>query len=193
MAPPVDPNDVLMTGENSFLRLSLDGGATVAHRLSHWRVLWCPAGSGHALFIKSELTGGDVRIFADDIAVARWLQDTIESVLFPEFADRSVPVTAAEFSRSGDPRSTTEELIDSDSERIRMTWYDCLPPFVLTMPPGSAGRPIGVFSTFFPARSAQLEVNGRFADGAPWLEERGDRQSTSCVLAWSETWVTPRP
>lgn len=192
MAPPVDPNDVLMTGENSFLRLSRDGGDTMAHRLSHWRVLWCPAGSGHALFMKSELTGGDVRIFSDDISVARWLQDTIESVLTPEFADRAIPVTAAEFSRSGDPRSTTEELIDTDVERIRMTWYDCLEPFVLTMPPGSGGRPIGVFSTFFPARHAQLEVNGDFADGEPWLEMRGDRQSSSCVLAWSETWVTPR-
>ncbi|MPY91657.1 MAG: hypothetical protein GEV08_00930 [Acidimicrobiia bacterium] len=162
------------------------------HRLSHWRVLWCPAGAGHALFMKSELTGGDVRIFADNVSVARWLQGTIEVLLTPEFGDRSVPVTAAAFSRSGDPRSTTEELVSSDTERIRMTWYDCIDPFVLTMPPGTNDRPIGVFSTFFPARSAQLEVNGRFADGRPWPEQRGDRESSSCVLAWSETWVTPR-
>jgi len=40
-------------------------------------------------------------------------------------------------------------------------------------------RPIGVFSTFFPAKSAQIEANGRFAPDAPWLEMRGDRQSTS--------------
>ena len=44
MTPPVDPNQVLMTGENSFIRLSPDGGKTITDRLSHWRVLWCPAG-----------------------------------------------------------------------------------------------------------------------------------------------------
>ena len=60
--PPVDPNTVLMTGENSFIRLSRDGGKTMSDRLSHWRVLWCPAGTGHALFIQSELTDGKVRI-----------------------------------------------------------------------------------------------------------------------------------
>ena len=48
-------------------------------RLSHWRVLWCPAGAGHALFIKSTLTADRVRIYSDNAAVARWLQRTIET------------------------------------------------------------------------------------------------------------------
>jgi polyhydroxyalkanoate synthase len=62
----------------------------------------------------------------------------------------------------------------------------------VTMAPGMGNRPIGVFSTFFPAKSAQLELSGRFAPGTPWPEMRGDRQSTSACLAWSETWVKPR-
>lgn len=192
MVSPVDSNDVMMTGENSFIRLSSDGGKTMTSRLSHWRVLWCPAGAGHALFITSDLTGGETRIYSDDIAVARWLQENIETVLFPEFADTSVPVIAANFDRMGDPRSTTTELIDSDDDVIRMTWYDCIDPFVMHAPPGFDGRPIGVFTTFFPARSAQLSLNGRFASGSPWSETRGDRPSSSCVLAWSETWVKPK-
>jgi len=55
MAEPqmVDPHDVVMTGENSFIRLSNDGGKTLLDRVSHWRVLWSPAGQGHALFIES--------------------------------------------------------------------------------------------------------------------------------------------
>ena len=55
MANPVDPNEVLMTGENSFVRLSHDGGKTLADRASHWRVLWCASGSGHVLFLQSPL------------------------------------------------------------------------------------------------------------------------------------------
>ena len=192
MAEPVDPNDVLMTGENSFIRLSADGGKTHTSRVSHWRVLWCPAGAGHALFIQSPLTENLVRIYGDNVAVARWLQRTIESLLYPAFADTKIPVLDAQFSRSGDPRSTTSETVISVTDHIALTWYDCLEPFVLTMAPGMGNRPIGVFSTFFPARSAQIEMNGEFAPDEPWMEMRGERQSTSACLAWSETWVKPR-
>lgn len=192
MAQPVDPNEVLMTGENSFIRLSLDGGQTLSSRVSHWRVLWCPAGAGHALFVKSPLIDDSVQIYSDNIAVARWLQSTIETLLFPEFANLKLPVMHAEFERRGDPRSAVVETITTDVDRIALTWYDCIEPFVLTMAPGMGNRPLGVFSTFFPARSAQLEIAGRFAPGAPWAEMRGERQSTTACLAWSETWVKPR-
>jgi hypothetical protein len=192
MTNPVDPNEVLMTGENSFIRLSPDGGATQTDRFSHWRVLWCPAGAGHTLFMQSTLVGGETRVYSDNAAVARWLQRTIEALLFPAFADAKLPVIGAEFSRAGDPRSTATETIVSAGDRIRMTWYDCIEPFVLNAPPGFNNRPIGVFSTFFPARAAQVEMNGRFATASPWPEMRGDRQGSSACLAWSETWVKPR-
>ena len=93
MTSTIDSGQVLMTGENSFIRLSTDGGKTVTERTSHWRVLWCPAGSGHALFMTGGLTDGEVRIYSDNAGVARWLQETIESVLFADFGDTSVPVT----------------------------------------------------------------------------------------------------
>jgi hypothetical protein len=192
MAQPVDPNNVLMTGENSFIRLSADGGKTHTSRVSHWRVLWCPAGAGHAMFVQSPLTENLVRIYSDNVAVARWLQRTIETLLYPAFADVALPVLEAQFSRAGDPRSTTTETVISVTDHVVLTWYDCIEPFVLTMAPGMGNRPIGVFSTFFPAKSAQVEMNGQFAPDVPWMEMRGDRQSTSACLAWSETWVKPR-
>ena len=192
MTTPVDPNDPVMTGENSFIRLSPDGGKTQSDRFSHWRVLWCPAGAGHVLFMQSTLADNRVRVYSDNIAVARWLQRTIETLLFPAFADAALPVIAAEFSRTGDPRAMASETVVAASDRICLTWYDCLEPFVLTLPPGFNNRPLGVFSTFFPARGAQVELNGRVATGLPWAEMRGDRQASSACLAWSETWVKPR-
>jgi len=96
MTSPIDPNAVLMTGENSFIRLSADGGKTQSDRISHWRVLWCPAGAGHALFVQSTLTDGAVKVYADNEAVARWLQATIESLLYPAFADPKLPVAKAQ-------------------------------------------------------------------------------------------------
>jgi hypothetical protein len=144
------------------------------------------------MFIQSTLTDGRVRVYSDNIAVARWLQQTIEKLLFPAFADTALPVVAATFSRHGAPPSTATETVVAADARFTLAWYDCLEPFVLNAPPGFNDRPIGVFSTFFPARGAQLELNGRVAAAGPWLEMRGDRQGSSACLAWSETWVKPR-
>ena len=192
MATPVDPNDPIMTGENSFIRLSHDAGKTQTDRYSHWRVLWCPAGAGHALFMQSELTAGKVKIFSDNVAVARWLQRNIETLLFPAFADEKVAIVSADFMRHGDAQSSAIETVTSSENEITLTWYDFIAPLVLTQPPGFNNRPIGVFSTFFPARAAQVEMDGDVTTGLPWEEMRGDRKSSSACLAWSETWVKPK-
>jgi hypothetical protein len=193
MAEPqvVDPHDPVMTGENSFVRLSNDGGKTIAERVSHWRVLWSPAGQGHALFIEGSLLDG-IRVYSDNPAVARFLQRTIEVLLHKPFADESLPIVEAKFIRSGNSLSTVEERVVSREDEILMAWWDLMDPFVLTMPPGSLGRPLGVYSTFLPAKSAQLSVNGKAAAAKVFPQERGGRASSSCVLAWSETWTRPR-
>jgi hypothetical protein len=191
-AQMVDPHDVLMTGENSFIRLSNDGGKTIDERVSHWRVLWSPAGQGHALFIESSLTGKGPRVYADNPGVARYLQRTIETLLWKDFASESLPVIHAAFTRIGDALSTVEERIVSREDEIVLAWWDLMKPFILTLPPGAMNRPLGVYSTFIPARSAQLSVNGRAASAAVFPMERFGKPASSCCLAWSETWTRPR-
>jgi hypothetical protein len=187
----VDPHDVLMTGENSFIRLSTDGGNTIAHRVSHWRVLWSPAGQGHAMFLESPLTGG-IRLYSDNAGMARYLQRTIETLLHAPFADESLPVIDADFTRTGNSLSTLEERVASGKHDIVLAWWDLMAPFILTMPPGAMNRPIGVYSTFIPARSAQLSVNGEAGAGKPFPMERFGKPASSCCLAWSESWTRPR-
>src|SRR3954451_5152311 len=114
----VDPHDPVMTGENSFLRLSNDGGKPFVHRTSHWRVLWSPAGQGHVLFLESPLAGGTPRVYADNAGVARFLQRTIETLLHKPFADETLPVTDAEFTRGGHSLSTVEERVVSARAEI---------------------------------------------------------------------------
>ena len=188
----VDPNEVVLTGENSFIRLSADGGTTTTDRVSHWRILWSPAGQGHALFVESHLVGGEPRVYTDNPGLARFLQRTIETLLHAPFGDDSLPLIDAEFERTGNSLSTMEERIVSEKDDIILAWWDFLDPFVLTMPPGAGGRPLGVYSTFLPARGAQLSVNGEAATAKVFLAERFGKPSSSCCLAWSETWVRPR-
>ncbi len=192
MVTTVDSNEVRVTGENSFIRLAQGEGAEFTTRASHWRVLYSPAGPGHALFLTSELTDNDVAIYSDNIALARWLQEEIESMLHPPFADTGIPVLEAEFERDGDIRSYMTERVAGEDAEITLTWYDILEPLAIHAPPGFQGRSHGVYTVFFPARRAQLSVNGDFASGRPLRTDREDRESTSACLAWAESWIRPR-
>ena len=92
-----DPNKTILTGENPFIRLSLKDGDPNSTDASYWRIIFSPAGPGHVLYLKSELTEGRWRIYSDNIAMARWLQTTVQGMLNEE--------TATPRSRSPTPNS----------------------------------------------------------------------------------------
>ena len=60
-----DPNRVILTGENPFIRLSAENGGTVTTNASYWRIITCPAGPGHVLYLKSELTENRWLIYSE--------------------------------------------------------------------------------------------------------------------------------
>jgi hypothetical protein len=186
----INPHELILIGENSFVRLTTDNGQSAATRCSHWRVLWTPVGPGHALFVDSGLVGG-VRIYADSEPLARFLQKEIEYLLYKPFGDAGVPVTVATFAREGTPPAVCHEIVRTDQEEIRLTWSDFVKPFNFEAPVGFDKRPIGCQTTFFPANTASLSLNGRKADGAPWRLDRAGKHSTTACLAWCETWFRP--
>src|SRR5262245_14934675 len=75
-----DPNKTILTSENPFIRLSLKDGDPNSTDASYWRIIFSPAGPGHVLYLKSELTEGRWRIYSDNIAMARWLQTTVQGM-----------------------------------------------------------------------------------------------------------------
>ena len=186
----INPHELILIGENSFVRLTTDNGQSAATRCSHWRVLWSPAGPGHALFVDSSLVNG-VRIFADSVPLARFLQKEIEYLLYKPFGDVAIPVIAATFAREGAPPGVCSEVLRADKDDIRLTWSDFLKPFNFEAPVGFDKRPIGCQTTFFPANVASLSVNSRKADGNPWRLDRAGMPSTTACLAWCETWFRP--
>jgi hypothetical protein len=187
----INPHELILIGENSFVRLSKDGGRSAATRCSHWRVLWSPAGAGHALFVDSSLVGG-VRIYADSVPLARFLQKEIEHLLYKPFGDGTLAVSAATFAREGTPPGDCAEIARTDGEEIHLSWSGFLKPFNFEAPPGFDGRPIGCQTTFFPEQAASLSLDGRKAEGAPWRLDRGGNHCTTACLAWCETWFRPR-
>jgi len=189
-----DPNQVILTGENPFIRLSAtDSGTNFTTNASYWRIITCPAGPGHVLYLKSELTNERWRIYSDNIAMARWLQSTVQGMLNAETADQSIPVTDATFYKEGDPRYFWTEQISAHDEELALTWYSIGEPLLIhTQPNAEPGRPYGVCTVLIPALGARLTRNGVQAVGQPWPREREGRKFSTCALAFSESWTAAR-
>ena len=185
-----DPNRTILTGENPFIRLSSKDGDPNSTDASFWRILLSPAGAGHVLYLKSELTEGAWRIWSDNIAMARWLQKTVQGMLNPELKDLTIPVTDACFSKSGDARDFwTERLVAGDDEEVALTWYDIGEPMLIHTNPGEGGRQYGVCTLLIPSSGARLTVDGVQAAGKPVPIEREGRPFSTCCLAFSESWT----
>jgi hypothetical protein len=189
----IDANRLILTGENPFIRLSATDDGPTTTNASFWRILLCPAGPGHVLYLKSELTEGRWRIYSDNIAMARWLQKTVQGMLNAELGDLSIPVVDAEFSRDGDVRDFWTERLQTNDEEIALTWHDIGEPLLIhTQPNAEPSRPYGVCTVLIPALGARLTRNGEFASGQPWPRQREGKPFSTCALAFSESWTEAR-
>ena len=122
MSTYTDPNQIRLTGENQYMRLHMEAQGPMTTRASHWRILLSPRGPGHVLFLRSDVTDNERRIYTDNIAMTRWLQEEILAA--GEFSDPTIPVMHAVFSRSGNSQSFWTETIDTLTEHLALTWYD---------------------------------------------------------------------
>ena len=190
MTTGFDANKVIVTGENPFMRLSKTPDGPLTTNASFWRVILSPKGYGHVLFLKSELTDGVWRVYSDNIALTRWLQDTVQGVLNEELRDTTLPVTDADFESSGDLRSFWTESVTADDEDISLTWYDIGEPMLRhTLPFSQSDRPYGVSTVLIPCLRARLTVNGNHATGQPQRSDWDGREFSSCALAFAESWT----
>ena len=189
----LDPNRLILTGENPFIRLSETDDGAIATNASFLRILISPAGAGHVQYLKSELTQDQWKIYSDNIAMARWLQKTVQGMLNSELSDASMPVTDAAFERAGDARDFWTERAASHDEEVALTWYNIGEPLLIHTQPGPPpARKYGVCTVLIPALGAHLTVNGAQAKGRPFPTEREGRPFSTCALAFSESWTEPR-
>jgi hypothetical protein len=189
----LDPNQLILTGENPFIRLSSTDGGALTTNASFWRILISPGGAGHVLYLKSDLTQGRWKIYSDNIAMARWLQQTVQGMLNDELSDTSIPVADAVFDKAGDARDFWTERAVSHDEEVALTWYDIREPLLIHTHPGPPpAREYGVCTVLIPALGARLTVNGVQAKGRPFPTQREGKPFSTCALAFSESWTKAR-
>lgn len=185
-----DPNKTILTGENPFIRLSSKDGDPNSTDASYWRIIFSPAGPGHVLYLRSELTEGRWRIYSDNIAMARWLQTTVQGMLNAELSDTTIPCAEATFSKAGDVRSFWTENVKSHNEDISLTWFDIGEPLLIHSQPNQLpNRRYGVCTVLIPALGTRLVRNGIEAKGQSWKREREGRPFSTSALAFSESWT----
>ena len=76
---------------------------------SYLHILFLSTGPGHVLYLKSELTNNRWCIHADNIAMTRWLQETVQGILNEETAVTAIFATEAAFSKYEDYRDFLDE------------------------------------------------------------------------------------
>ena len=188
--PPIVPGKLILNGENPFIRLSHAPGEPLTTDASLWTITYSPKGAGHALFIKSELTDNQWRIYSDNPEMVSWLQATVQGMLNPETADNNITVLEAAFSQQGDLQGSWTQRVQSGADEFTLTWSNLIDPLLMAhdQPAQLPEREYGVSVVMIPALEAELKLNGRKASGQVWpCKYDGQPFSTAC-LAFSECW-----
>ncbi len=189
-AMAADPNRVIFTGENHFIRLSEHDTDDYTSVASFWRVIYCPGGPGHVLFLRSELTEGLWRVYSDNIAAARWLQETVQGMLTADLKNTGLAVIDATFVQSGSVGTFWSQRVQTWDEEVSLTWYRMGEPLLIhTQPSPPPGRYYGMCTVLMPALGARLSLNGKEAVGSAWARRREGRPFSTCALAFSESWT----
>src|SRR5580698_909856 len=94
-----DPGEVRVVGENPVMYLYQGPDPAPSTSLNLWKVRLSPAGAGSALFLHSDLTMGEPRIYADNVELVRFLQEEIIREGQP-YKSIAIPVIEAVFSET---------------------------------------------------------------------------------------------
>ena len=188
--PPIVPGKLILNGENPFIRLSAAPGDPFTTDASLWTVTYSPQGAGHALFIRSELTGGQWRIYSDNPGMVSWLQATVQGMLNPETASSRIAVLKAGFSRHGDVQTSWTQEVRSDTDEIVLAWSNLIGPLLMAhdRPTQYPDRKYGASVVMIPALEAGLTLNGRKAAGRVWPCKYDGQPFSTASLAFSESW-----
>ena len=188
--PPIIPGKLILNGENPFIRLSDAPGDPLTTDASIWTITYSPKGAGHALFIRSELTDDQWRIYSDNPEMVSWLQATVQGMLNPETASSRIAVLDARFSRYGDVQSNWTQNVRSDTDEIVLAWSNLIDPLLMAhhQPSQLPERKYGVSVVMIPALEARLTLNGRKASGQVWPCKYDGHPFSTASLAFSESW-----
>lgn len=187
--PIVQKGKIILNGENPFIWLHETKDGLRTTEASIWTITYSEKGAGHILFLKSELTNNQWRIYSDNKALARWMQLGVQGMLNPETTDLNIPIFNAKFTHSGDTKKQWIQKVKGENDEIAMTWNNMTEPILVQDEPiTESNRPYGVSAVMIPAKNAILTLNGIKAKGQIWPMDLNGTPLSTGALAFSENW-----
>ena len=191
---------VYVTGENPFIRLLDKADGTALTDVSYWRIIWSPVGAGRICYITTGdgTSPGDLRVaLVDNRKVYDYLTEQIMVTIDKSIPERPFTVVQATFgdpgqgtfNDSGDVMTERKVTFQSAEYTGSLVWRDFEAPFQLDFPVGNDRIPFGITSLFFPAKAAEVIINGKKGAGKVYPQKLGPAQSSSAALAFSESWI----
>ena len=189
-------SNLLWSGENPIILLKQAAGEVETTAVGFFRVDFSPVGSGHAVFIISDLSPranekGVFVCYSDKEELGRWIRDTTIGTL-PEFKNhdlRKIEIKPGRFAVMGNTLSSWTEVISTAEDEVRLTWGDLRQPFNLRVPVGAVSSiPYEINTVIYPAGRAEVDINGQKAGGKVFPDKIGNQESSTAFLALSETW-----
>jgi len=189
--------NILWSGENSIILLKESADVVETTAIGFFRVDFSPAGSGHAVFVISDIAGAGrkedkvISCYTDKTEIGQWFRGTIIGSL-PEFKNHDVskiPIRSGRFTALGNTLSSWTELISTEEGEIQLTWSRLKSPFNLRVPVGAVPSiPYEINTIIYPAEQAEVVINGRRAYGKVFPDKLGNQVHSTAFLAMGETW-----
>ena len=201
MSSIVNNQNIIWTGENPYIRLFERESGRVVTSISLFRIVYSAQyGNGHALFLLSDLDANGFSpkddycfCLTDNLVLANWLK---EEVVIGYTGFRDMPdeysampiIQTKDFCSTGDPTHSWTETVKAEGIEIALTWNSLETPFYAEIP--SAEWPNTVCTVLQASRNVDVLINGKSPKGHIKNEDFYGKSSTSCYLAFSETWLS---
>ena len=183
---------LVWSGEHWINYLRTPGSAENSGMVSLYRAYYSPAGRGTVAYIDVPGAAGFTGVCTDNRDCAQFIDDRMIRGNAAAAAGpwaRELPLVEARFHLAGDVGRDPAWTIEAGETRITAAWKALQEPLV--GPPTI--HPHIIFTIFFFADRASIEVNGRKVSGEPypneaWARNLGEPHS-SCVFALAETMI----
>jgi hypothetical protein len=192
---------VIFTGENPGLSLFRPGSGELVAAASYWRATYSAHGEGNALILWLDLagcggSGSRTAIYADNVAMARFVTDTLNQY-FGDFQDKGFPAVTPEparFFQESDSRSYHRVVAHAEAHRVELVWRDVRDyQQVIGSDTQLGGRSLELATVICPCAEATITVDDVAVQGDVRLTERDGRPQSSAFLAFAESWVENGP
>ena len=201
MSSIVNNQNIIWTGENPYIRLFDGESGMVVTSISLFRIVYSSQyGNGHALFLLSDIDADGFNseddycvCLTDNLVLANWLK---EEVVLGYTGFRDMPnecsampiIETQDFCFTGDPSQSWTETVKAEGIEIELSWKCLDTPFYAEIP--SSNWPNTVCTVLQASRNVDVLIDGKRPKGHIKDEDFYGKPSTSCCLAFSETWLS---